>query len=182
MRKLLLVLILACITGASLFAWNPEDLTKFPACMDGKSWILNFGIGFYIPEMPGSDSYIPQIRATLDRNIEIGNKKLPFFVGGIFGYSGYGSKNRWFNHNISIGGRFGYHLNFDIKNLDTYAVTTAGWIIYAGSKTNNNNLGLPLLGANFGVRYFVSNSFGFWAEAGLSTSLSILDIGLTFKF
>jgi len=183
MKKLLLVLILACITGASLFAWNPEDLTKFPSGMDEKSWLLNFGAGFYFPEKFSNNLiYIPQIRMTLDRNIGIGDKKLPFFIGGLSGYSGYGYRNLWFRHNISIGGRFGYHLNWDVKNLDTYAVTTLGWVIYAGDKRYKFDPGIFLCGVNIGARYFLNNVFGFWAEAGFSSFLSIFDIGVAFKF
>jgi hypothetical protein len=181
-KKLFLTLILVVITGASLFAWEPEDLTKFPACMDGKSWILNLGVGFSLPgEIGGDYIYIPPVRITLDKNIEIGEKKLPFFAGGLFGYSGYGYKDVWFNHSISVGGRFGYHFNWGVKNLDTYAVTTAGWIIYAGDKHNNNGVGTLLFGANLGARYFVNNWLGFWLETGYST-FSFLDIGVAFKF
>jgi hypothetical protein len=183
MKKILLVLIMACITGVSLFAWNPEDLTKFPSCMDGKSWLLNLGVGFYFPERFGNGLiYIPQIHTTLDRNIEMGDKKLPFFFGGLFGYSGYGYRNFWFRHNISIGGRFGYHLNWDVKNLDTYAVTTLGWVIYAGDKGYNYGPGIFLCGVNVGARYFLNNVFGFWGEVGFSSFFSILDVGLVFKF
>jgi hypothetical protein len=182
MRKLLLTLILTVLTEVSLFAWEPEDLTKFPPCMNGKSWLLNFGVGFYdLGKFGGDYIYIPPLRLTLDRNIEMGDNKLPFFAGGLFGYSGYGYKKDWFNHNISIGGRFGYHFNWDVKNLDTYAVTTTGWTIYAGDKWGNNGIGGFLWSLSLGARYFVSKGFGFWAETGFST-FSWLDIGLAFKF
>jgi len=187
MRRLFLVLIVACIAGMSLSAWEPNDLTKFPPGMDAKSWILNLGMGFPDFSKYRSDYvYIPPLRLSLDRNIEVGDKKLPFFVGGILGYSGYGYiGNYWrkyFYHDISLGGRFGYHFNWGVKNLDTYAVTTAGWIIYAGDNYNRLiTTGIPLWGINIGVRYFVSKGFGFWAEAGIN-SISWLDIGLAFKF
>jgi hypothetical protein len=182
MKKLFLALVLAGISAVSLFAWEAEDLTKFPSCMNAKSWILNLGVGFYDPGKIGGDYiFIPQLRASLDRNIEIGDNKLPFFAGGLFSYSGYGYKNIWFNHNITVGGRFGYHFNWNVKNLDTYAVSTAGWIIYAGDKYNNNGIGTLLWGLNFGARYFLNDWFGFWVETGFST-LSLLDIGLAFKF
>jgi len=194
MKRLFLVLVLVGITGVSLFAWEPQDLTKFPIGQDGKSWILNFGIG--VPYDYGYSAYkdyisIPPMRLSLDKNVEMGDKKLPFFIGGIFGYSGWGYTGRVFDYDryeyhdkkyfynrISIGGRFGYHFNWDVKNLDTYAVTTAGWIIYTGDYAD---AGFPLWGVNVGARYFVNNWFGFWLETGY-TSFSWLDIGLAFKF
>jgi hypothetical protein len=182
MKKLLLVFILIALIGASLFAWEPEDLTKFPPCMDGKTWLLNFGVGYYDPGPIGGDYiFILPVRLSLDRNIEGGDKKLPFFAGGLLGYSGYGYKKDWFNHNITVGGRFGYHFNWGVKDLDTYAVTTAGWTIYAGDKYGYYGTGAILWGVNLGARYFVSKGFGFWVETGYST-LSWFDIGLAFKF
>jgi hypothetical protein len=194
MKKLLLVLIVACIAGASLFAWSPEDLTKFPSCMDAKSWILNVGLGLPNVTKHGDDFIsIPPIHLSFDKNIELGDNKLPFFVGGILGYSGWGYTNRvnngtywrpnwvekkYFYHFLSVGGRFGYHFNWNVNNLDTYAVTTAGWIIYAGDQ---GGIGVPLLGANVGARYFISKGFGFWVELGYTT-FSSLDVGLAFKF
>jgi len=180
MKKLLLVFILTAITGASLFAWEPKDLTKFPPGMDAKSWILNFGIGLGGSHIGGNYTYIPPIRVSLDKNIEIGDNKLPFFAGGIITYTGEGYKDqwiKWFHHYISMGGRFGYHFNWDVKNLDTYAVTTAGWTIYAG----DNKGGSFFWGVNLGARYFVNKVFGFWVETGYNP-FSWLDIGLAFKF
>ncbi|WP_461246918.1 outer membrane beta-barrel protein [Treponema sp. R6D11] len=181
MKKLFFVLIVFGIAGTSLFAWEPQDLTKFPPGQDAKSWILNFGVGF--PDFYRFKKdyvYIPPIRLSLDRNIEIGDNKLPFFAGGIFGYSGYGWKG-YVSHDFSLGGRFGYHFNWDVKNLDTYAVTTAGWIFYSGWR-DSDYLGWPLWGVSLGARYFVNEWFGFWTETGYNTNYFNLDIGFAFKF
>ncbi|GBU26607.1 hypothetical protein R84B8_00117 [Treponema sp. R8-4-B8] len=200
MKKLFFVLIVFCIAGTSLFAWEPQDLTKFPLGQDGKSWLLNFGIGFDsgIGLLGKDDTYIPPIRVSLDRNIGIGDKKLPFFAGGILCYSGYGykytgylsmlmSKTEYFRNRLSLGGRFGYHFNWNIKNLDTYAVTTVGLTIiteetkYRNKSPDSNVEGEFLFGIDLGARYYINNWFGFWAEIGYSAN-SFLDIGLTFKF
>jgi len=172
MKKFLLAFILISITGASLFAFNVEDLTKFPSCMDEKSWIINAGVGLPNFSYFGYSSLIWPMHVTVDRNIGIGDKKLPFFAGAFVGFSGYLS-GRNFSYSIPVGGRFGYHLNWGVKNLDTYAVATAGWII--GEI-------MPLIGVNFGVRYFVTDWFGFWAETGYTTFSYLLDIGVSFKF
>ena len=175
--------ILIGISGVSLFAWEPEDLTKYPSCTEAGDFLINIGVGFSYPGPLGSGYiYIPPVRASVDYNIAIGDKKLPFFAGGVVGYSGYGYKDSWFYHNISIGGRFGYHLNWGIDKLDTYAVATAGWIIYAGDGYSDAyKIGSPFFGVNVGARYFVTDWFGFWTEAGY-TSFSFLDIGIAFKF
>jgi hypothetical protein len=186
MKKIFLALILICITGVSLFAWEPGDLAKFPSCMDGKSWILDLGVGFWdAGPINIGDVYIPQLRLTVDKNVGLGEAKLPFFIGGLVSYAGRSysySSNHYFNHNISVGGRFGYHFNWGLKNFDTYLVSTAGWIIYAGDRYNSYGVGEVLLGVNLGARYFISNWFGFWVEVGFSTTLSLLDVGVTFKF
>jgi len=185
MKKIFLILFLVGIAGTSLFAWEAKDLTKFPSCMDAKSWILNLGMGLSDLDKFGDGYiYIPPLRLSLDRNIAIGDNNLPFFAGGTFGYTGYGykghdHKKKFFYHDFSTGGRFGYHFNWGVKNLDTYAVTTAGYIFYGGD--HKKDIGKFFWGVNAGVRYFVSKGFGFWAEAGFNT-FSYLDVGFAFKF
>jgi len=191
MKKLLLALVVVFVTGTSLFAWEPEDLTKFPLGQDGKNWILNLGIGFPDFNKFKDVYYFPPVRLSLDKNVEMGDKKLPFFIGGILSYQGHGYKERkWsyakgeyyenvYYHDFSIGGRFGYHFNWGVNNLDTYAVTTAGWIIQRGDYIDP---GLFLYGVNIGARYFISKGFGFWAEGGYNTNYLNLDIGFAFKF
>jgi len=190
MKKLFLVLVVIFITGASLFAWEPADLTKFPIGQDGKSWILNFGVGLSDLKISSKgDTYIPRLRLSLDKNIGIGDKKLPFFAGGIVSYSGHGYKddwNDWYTDDIFVGGRFGYHFNWNVKNLDTYAVTTTGAVVSSYkdkkySNNNHNNIDFSW-GINLGVRYFISSGFGFWAETGFAYDAFNADIGLAFKF
>jgi hypothetical protein len=172
MKKILFFLVLFFIfSGAVVFAWEPEDLTKFPPSMKAGDLIANLGIGLYIPSYWDEGSYFPATRFSLDGNIAIGEKKLPFFAGGVVTYWGFGSRY----HHLSVGGRFGYHFNWGVDKLDTYAVSTAGWIIHFDQG------GGPLFGVNIGARYFLNNWFGFWVEAGYS-SFSLLDIGLAFKF
>jgi len=190
MKKLLLALVVIFINVMSLFAWEPKDLTKFPPGMDAKSWILNLGIGIFDFEISkNGHTYIPHIRLSFDRNIEIGDNKLPFFAGGIVSYSGHGYKddwNDWFVDEVSVGGRFGYHFNWGVNNLDTYAVTTAGVLIdsFKDKKyDDNDNIKSKLFwGVNLGARYFLNKWFGFWAETGFTYDVFIVDIGLAFKF
>jgi hypothetical protein len=198
MKKLILGLMLSIgLTGVSVFAWEPEDLTKFPSGQEAGTKILNFGIGFW-PDYfdwvnnDWLDWVVPSIHGTFDYNIAIGDRGLPFFAGALFGYSGYGHQKRhsydrdWFIHNITFGGRFGYHFNWAVDNLDTYAVASTGWTVRASSdetiiKPPKPGIDDFLFGITVGARYFVLDWFGFWAEAGFGTLFSV-DIGLAFKF
>jgi hypothetical protein len=183
MKKLLLGFVLTtCLAGASVFSWAPEDFMEFPSAAPEGAFMLNLGVGLGIPEYIGSDYfYVPPIRATLDYNFGIGDNNLPFFAGGMFGYSGQGYKD-WYYSKISFGGRFGYHFNWDVDKLDTYAVTTAGWTVYSGDGIPDlNKIGGFLFGINVGARYFFTPFFGVWSEIGYN-SLSFIDLGIAFKF
>ena len=195
MKKIVLVLVfLLVFSAASLSAWEPSDLTKLPSCMSEKNWILNLGVsldmGWLGDLSRGGDFYsIPFVRLSFDKNVPIGDKNLPFFIGGIIGYSawGYTGNNAYAHHYIPLGVRFGYHFNFGVDNLDVYAVTTAGYRIhlFTGDKYYNNRNAFDLIndlmfGVNFGARWFVNSGFGFWAEVGYVGDLN-LDIGIAFK-
>jgi len=187
MKRILLILVLLLgFTAVSLSAWEPNDLTKFPPGMNEKNWIINLGVGL------GSDigtsgyyTHLPSFKVTVDKNVGISDKKLPFFFGGLAGYTGHGYDGyyKWFNHRIPLGFRAGYHFNWGVKNLDTYAVTTAGWIIdfYTGDNVGRTSYNNFLFDIDIGARWFLNNFFGFWAELGFGT-LSYLDIGVSFKF
>jgi len=128
--------------------------------------IANLGVGL----TPGYGA-VPTVRFSLDYNLGLGDLSLPFFVGGVVSYWGYESDY----HFLSTGGRFGYHFNWGVDKLDTYAVTTTGWIV------DFDHGGWFLFGVSTGARYFLNNWFGFWAEFGY-TSFSIFDLGVAFKF
>jgi hypothetical protein len=188
MKKLLLCLIIfTCITGASLFAWEPEDLKKYPACIEKGPMQLNLGIGFgAFPKTTNGYYWIPPVRLSLDGNLPIGDNKLPFFLGGLIGFTGYGYNGDYYDHYfygaIPVGARFGYHFNWGVDQLDTYAVATAGWQIPIGDNDWRPSSWFGLLwGAGIGARWFVSDGFGFWIELG-GGSFTNFDIGFAFKF
>ena len=176
MKKLLLALVLLAVFAAMpLFAWEPEDLTKFPNGQKGGDVIINLGIG--LPVI-WNDLALPPMRFSLDVNVPMGDQGLPFFIGGSTGLSGYkyASKSYFW---LPLGVRFGYHFNWDVDNLDTYAVTTAGWTLYLGDG-RPNSVGSFYYDIKVGARYFITDWFGFWAEAGFGATLA--DIGFAFKF
>jgi len=192
MRKILLVLtFLFIFMTASLSAWEPNDLTKFPPCMKEKDWILNLGVGLnpnWIDSIGNDYYYLPTFRLSFDKNVALGSKKLPFFFGGLVGYTGYGYDHKdygWYYHRIPVGFRAGYHFNWGVDKLDTYAVTTVG---YTFGFTDNNDYKYKtrfsddfFTGVNIGARWFINKGFGFWVEAGYVGDLNF-DIGFAFKF
>jgi hypothetical protein len=188
MKKILLCLfIFALIGGASLFAWEPNDLTRYPKCLEQDPWQLNFGFGLgNFPEYSGGGYYwFPPIRLTFDRSTPLGDKQLPFFFGGLVGFSAHGyngnDHKRYFWGCIPLGVRVGYHFNWGVDNLDTYAVSTFGWRVYFGDMVYKYGINDMMIDVNVGARWFLNDWFGFWAEGGYSP-FSFLSIGLAFKF
>ncbi|MCL2880370.1 MAG: hypothetical protein FWF29_09010 [Treponema sp.] len=187
MKKVLLtVVLLAGITAASVFAWEPNDLTKYPSCTKPGDWILNLGIGFDgFPTLGSNYIYIPPLGLSFDKNVPLGDKGLPFFFGGKVGYWGRGYKyanDSWYYSVLNLAFRFGYHFNWDVDKLDTYAVTSVGWGIYMGNGYSSAyKIGWPSIGVNLGVRYFLTDWFGFWSEIGFGSYFSG-NIGVSFKF
>ena len=187
MKKILLIFVLAAVvSSANLFSWDPSYLATYPQCTKGGDWQLNFGIGF-----PYAEEHfrvlVPPIRFTFDKNTPLGDKKLPFFFGGLVTYSA----NTWKDHNskrhmisyINTAVRIGYHFNWDVDRLDTYVVSKFG----AGFRIDNSSLGgdkvWPVVGTNIGARWYVSEKFGFWAEGGLGfhNLTPNANIGFAFK-
>jgi len=192
MKKIIILLVLfICFNTVglkpSLFA-GEMDLTKFPSCMTDKNWILNLGFGLGNVGNLGHSNYtwFPSTRLSFDKNVGLGEQKLPFFFGGIVTFSRDVYKDRyhdWYNNNIGLGFRCGYHFNWGVDNLDTYAVGTSGWVVRTGNNEINPPKGSPMFGVGVGVRWFLNDFFGFWAESGFSAhQLFDFDIGLAFKF
>ena len=186
-KALLIVLLLTVFTGASLFAWAPLLLTTYPRVIANDPWQINFGFGLgIIPNYQGINyMWIPPLILHVDRNVPLGG--LPFFIGGSIGYTGHGYTHQWYSNTLSLKARFGYHFNWGVNLLDTYAVVLAGADISFGS-TSNGNINsfadfnyLSLFGFKIGARYFAFDRFGFYAEAGFHW-FSFFNLGLTVKF
>ena len=193
MKKLILCLVLLfVVAGASLFSFEANDLTKFPPFTENKEWIFNLGAGIgNLDWLARGRIWIPPVRMSFDRNTGIGEKGLPFFFGGVLGYQAWGWKagyywynsERWMVHRVSAGFRAGYHFNWGVEKLDTYAVTTVGTRVSFNKDGLywNNYLDWVYVGVNLGVRFYPAKNFGFWAEVGYTT-VSFLDLGISFKF
>jgi len=191
-KKLFVTIVLFVgIASISLYAWVPSDFAKYPSVTKPGNLLINVGVGFGGHMRNdrynfGADYiYVPPMQIAVDYNAPLFG--LPFFFGGLFGYSGYGFKgnlymDEYYYSTIDLALRFGYHFNWGIDKLDTYAALKAGWSIFAGT---NDYLptahGWLILGLNAGARFFFTNWFGIWAEVGIGSYYSV-DLGLTFKF
>jgi hypothetical protein len=84
--------------------------------------------------------------------------------------------------NLCFAFRLGYHVDFSVKNLDTYALLKLGYIRTWGSFgpdkdfTDNNFW----FGIGVGARYFFLPQFGTFAELGIDT-IRIFSFGVSFN-
>jgi hypothetical protein len=186
-RKTFLLLALVTIVGGGVFA-QERWYNSYSPGIDQK-FFINAGVG--LGPTGGYDIRLPPLSASVDYRLPI---KLPITVGGIFTFTqwkysysflGTGTGYDFVWNNIGIGARGMYHFNF-LKNLDTYAGLTLGYVIQTfdgGDYSGNAYEGVPffLWGANVGARYFFTKNIGAYLEAGYS-GLQFLSAGLTLKF
>ncbi|WP_010256670.1 outer membrane beta-barrel protein [Treponema primitia] len=190
MKKMFFALIFCVnITAFSLFAFEAEDLTKYPSAVPANSFAVNIGIGLNYPK--DGNLIVPPLSASVDYNLPIGG--LPFFLGGIVGFyssgednSLLGAKYEYTYSNLDLGFRIGYHFNWDVDGLDTYAVGTFGyqaeWLEWkSGGLSGDDSDGSLLFGAAVGARWFFTPVIGVFMELGYS-ALSFASTGLSIHF
>lgn len=194
MKKLsVLICSLALVIGTSA-SLSAMDFTSYPSAFKKGNFAVNAGIGIGSLGAVYGNTVIPPISATVDYALPIG--KLPFSFGALIGFTssnykyvdslgtyGYGYSI------IAIGARAGYHFNFDVKNLDTYAGMMLGYYIvsasstgtgYYASTTNSSAAGGAFgWGTYIGARYFFTPNIGAFAELGYG--FTYLTGGVTFK-
>jgi hypothetical protein len=189
MKKLLLMMAMILVTGMAGFTQSFEK----------GSQAINLGIGLgntayfgsyysgFLPSVSGSYEYgiveIP-MGSELTGVISVGG-----YVGASFskyGYSAWSSDDYYLTSDFIIAARGNYHFIFHDK-LDTYAGIWFGVDIasskWKGSGSDPNvdftSTG-PTGGAYVGARWFFSDNFGVYAELGYL--ISVLNVGVTFKF
>jgi opacity protein-like surface antigen len=192
-KKFFAVLVLVVIAGGGVYAQNWYD-SYAPGIAESKVFI-NAGVGY------GFSAYsmgIPPIGVSVDFKLPI---KQPITIGGTAAFSTWkNSTNVWgvsnseidvTYTNIGIGVRGAYHFNL-LKNLDTYAGITLGYVIqktdvtygsaYGGFQpTYEDGASFILIGGNVGARYFFTKNIGAYLELGYS-GLQVASIGLAVKF
>jgi len=193
MKKLVLILALVLVMGGALFA--DVDWTSYPSGLGPGHPMLNIGIG--IGYNYGWKLKVPPILASIDFPVELGG--IPFSFGGGFGMAmygyDYGNSSSGYTYrytNMVINGRFAYHPNLGVPNLDVYPILTLGMRLrlykyegrgyYSSGWSDSSGMnGYFDFGAGIGIRYYFSNFFGIYAEAGY-TGLTWINAGLTLKF
>jgi len=187
MKKIILcAVLLVCLGIGGIFA---ADFTQFPEGI-GPGPMINVGIGYGYTW--GWNIKLPPIVASVDFPVSfIGG--LPFTLGGgagiaIYGYDGIYSGINYRYTELAILGRFGYHPDLGVPNLDVYAIASLGiwleFLKYAGGGyySDYNSTWFHFgFGGSLGVRYYFTSFLGVWAEVGY-TSLTVISGGVSFKF
>jgi hypothetical protein len=142
---------------------------------------------------------IPPLTASFDYALPLGG--LPFTLGALVGFTtseykfNYAGLTYGYTYDytgLAIAGRFGYHPDLGVKNLNVSATLALGYYLYTGKATYNDwpatgalkpdpdNYSQLYLGINFGARYFFTNNIGAFLELGYS-ALSFATAGVAFK-
>jgi hypothetical protein len=190
-KKMVLVAVLVMISAGGLFAL---DWQAFPDPIKPGNFMINAGIGFGAP-LQGS-MVIPPLTASVDYAMPVG---LPFTVGALVGFTtsedtytagpyGYTADYTGF----AMAGRFGYHPDLGVKNLNVSATIALGYYLYTAKASYNDwpdalakikpkDYSQFYLGLNIGGRYFFTNNVGAFLDLGYS-ALTFVTAGVTFKF
>jgi opacity protein-like surface antigen len=186
-KRLLIVLVLAMVVAGGAFA---DWYDSYAPGIDESKVFINAGVGmgFSVEDIP--------ISVSADFKLPI---KLPITAGATAAFNSWkdiiGAGNSQIGvtyTDIAIGARGHYHVNL-LKNLDTYAGLTLGWVfqivdVEYGSYWNNHEnkpsySAKPyfLYGFNIGARYFFTKNIGAYLELGYS-GLQLASLGLSVKF
>ncbi|MDR1248487.1 MAG: hypothetical protein LBK63_04200 [Treponema sp.] len=188
-KRIVLAVVLATIGASGLFALNWQ---AYPVPLKPGNIMVNLGVGFGTP-LHGN-MVIPPISASFD--YALGG--LPFTLGALAGFmtseytydytGGYGYTYDYTG--LAIAGRFGYHPDLGVKNLDVSANLALGYYLYTAKANYNGSWSGPkpdpkdysrlYLGFNLGGRYFFTDNVGAFLELGYS-ALSFVTAGVTFR-
>jgi hypothetical protein len=190
-KKFALVVVLCIIGAGGVFALN---FKAYPTPITKGDWMINAGVGFGTPLR--GNTIIPPLTVSFD--YALGG--LPFTLGALVGFTTSEFKHDYYGVNygytwdytgLAVAGRFGYHPDLGVKNLDVSANIALGYYSYTGKAKYNNwpggvakpdpdNYSRLYLGFNLGARFFFTNNFGAFLDLGYS-AMSFVTAGLTFK-
>jgi len=184
MKKAISLFTLAVITLCATQSVSAQEFAK------GTN-VINAGIGFggnFYNGRLGTSSQGLGISASYERGIwETGDFGI-VSLGGYLGYKSYTSDNVFFGGASSkysytiIGVRGAFHYTgLDVENLDVYGGAMASFNIASFDGDFDNDLeSRPGASIFVGGRWYFTENFGVFAEAGYG--VSILTIGASFRF
>lgn len=173
MKKIILLFAVALFSTPFLSAQEFEVGTN----------VVNVGIGFggYYNSWSGS-SQSPVISASYERGFwdaGPGVVSLGAFVGRkSYNVTTLGTKYKWSYTSVGVRGAYHY-TGFDVDNLDVYGGIAIAYDIYSGSRSTYGSSD-PNAGAFVGGRWYFSDTFAAFAEAGYGAAY--LTIGVSLRF
>jgi len=157
---------------------------SFSPAVERNRVFINAGIG--LGPTSGYNMGIPPISASVAFRV---TDTLPITVGATGIFTTWRWSTAWVDityMNVGVGARVMYHFNF-ARNFDSYVGLNLGYVFqtvrggtFAGGIAPVSN-SFFLWGAIVGARFFFTDRFGIYAEAGAS-SLQFFSVGLAIKF
>lgn len=143
---------------------------------------INLGIGFgggYYNAVSGAN-ISPGFSASYERGIWDAGPGV-VSLGAFGGYKSYGLGSSVDLSQITFGVRGAYHYTgFDVDNLDVYGGVAISYDNYGYDGGNFSNFNDINFGAFIGGRWYFSDNFAAFAEAGYGAS--IITVGATLRF
>jgi len=192
MKKLILVLAIAAIASAGVFAQDKESsgggfsILSFPPPVEGGNILIDAGIG--LMNWHGYDLKIPPLFLQVEYALPVG---VPISVGGLFSIHSFGDEWQGINRRwteLVIVGRGNWHWGFNVKWLDFYTGLSLGYEfsiathrhkangeIYHGGPTYD----IFYWGLQAGAHFYFTKNIGLVVESGYPY---FLKAGLAVKF
>ncbi|GAB6391675.1 MAG: hypothetical protein MdMp014T_1048 [Treponematales bacterium] len=187
MKKLILALL---VTAAAAGGAEALDFKSYAEGVKGTRFLVNAGVGVGI--LPYTVSLSP-----FSASVEYALPNLPLSVGGYFGAALGGARSAYysyFNTLAAAGAKASWHVDLGVKNLDTYASLTLGWLAWNENVKYDAPENIPersydtdydhsgfFWSANIGARYFFTKNIGIYLELGYS-AMSVASLGLAAMF
>ena len=184
----------------TLFVFSTEAKSTPPAGMpdvaktfEQGDFVINVGLGLGSTLYTGTyyTTRVPGISASVEYGVmdDIIVEKMTLGVGGIIGYSSskvkYSNNSGWYENYTTIGLRGAMHYPL-VENFDVHAGVILGFNVVSSNYYGTNISGstaassAPIAGGYIGGRYYFTPNIAAMAELGYG--ISVLNIGLAFKF
>ena len=184
MKKLLLLLLIFALVGASAFA---IDFMSFPSSISPGSILIDAGLGLRSKGYSDASWNIPPLFVHADYALPV---RVPITVGAMFTICQYGydykvggSKYSWKWTDMTFAARGNWHVDLDIDWLDLYAGLSLGYIYcnwdsdgWTGPK---HEYGGFFLAGQIGAHFYFTKMIGAVAEFGYPYWVKV---GVAIKF